>query len=380
MAAFSFRGLFSRIVVVAAFWLFVQISILFHLPNIDLCKELATTPASVTQPKTSRKKAKARSKTSQKSIQTTTPPDWVSIMRQNGLKRSAKHQKRFQERRWFLESQFPNRTEHRFSFMTCWYSAIAINDEWAYRHIWKNGGTTIQYQTRQKQGRLKDAYIRERRWMTLIRDPVNHFLSGWSECGEREEEEYPTEGDISVDERVYNYLQNKVIPLAEILKTDPGEHNCGHCALHSMPQANYLMSWRELAGVVTPQLEFVGAMKELEGVLGMLGLEYDTSRKKGRVYASNEELQKKFPRDISLLSDKTLRAICDFVAVDYFLWDYEPPEACMDLPSLQVKEDLTETDWKTLWRKWNQNPINLRGADPHLLPGYEYLTGDIMIQ
>ena len=207
-------------------------------------------------------------------------------------------------------------------------------------------------QTRKHQGRLKDPHIRDLRWMTLVRDPINHFLSGWSECGAREEEEYSP--SKSVDERVYNYLQNKIIPMADILRGEPGDAYCGECALHSMPQANFLMGWRELTGLVSPQLEFVGAMKELEGVLGMLGFEYDPTRKKGRVYADDNDLKEKFPRDISLLSDKTLRAICDFVAVDYFLWDYEPPEACRDVPSLQVKEDLTEVDWKPLWTQYQK--------------------------
>lgn len=161
----TMRKVLSWTTMAVAIWIVVQLSILFHLPSIQPCQMGGETsiisaleesvanvlshhqqsknsqerrPKSPTRPKDQPKKSPTKASPPSKSVETkddhdSSLTDWVSIMKKHGLVRSAKQQTRFQERRWFLESQFPNRTDHRFSFMTCWYSAIAIDDEFAYR-------------------------------------------------------------------------------------------------------------------------------------------------------------------------------------------------------------------------------------------------------
>ena len=62
-------------------------------------------------------------------------------------------------------------------------------------------------------------------------------------------------------------------------------------------------------------MEFVGDIRELPGLLKMLSVPYNASLPRGR---DRVDIKERFPRNITLLSNQTLRGICDFVAIDFF--------------------------------------------------------------
>jgi hypothetical protein len=101
---------------------------------------------------------------------------------------------------------------------------------------------------------------------------------------------------------------------------------------------------------IDPRLRFVGDLSELQGVLELLLPNYakrfeenpSHSRKrksggfdqKGSNSAAENTLKSKYfsaKAARESMSDETLRLICDFVAIDYYLFDFEIPEACRDL-------------------------------------------------
>ena len=82
------------------------------------------------------------------------------------------------------------------------------NDSWMYRHIFKNGGTFVENEVivlneqnnfglgmikkKQKNKHISLVQVERKRqnrqhskWIATVREPIEHFLSGWSECGER---------------------------------------------------------------------------------------------------------------------------------------------------------------------------------------------------
>ena len=68
---------------------------------------------------------------------------------------------------------------------------------WLYRHIWKSGGTSIQFlpiinghwKPLQQKG-LKYIAGYPRHIFTFVRDPIDHFISGFKESGKRRITEY----------------------------------------------------------------------------------------------------------------------------------------------------------------------------------------------
>ena len=196
-----------------------------------------------------------------------------------------------------------------------------LDDPLYSRHIWKNAGTTIEIQTQRPQRELPDSEIQRRKWVTLVRDPIDHFLSGLTECLSRDARRRA--GTKTMDERVSVWVRR--------VKRLRGKSRCGKCETHSFPQANFLLT-RE--GDVFSQMEFVGHIKELSGLLEMIGIPFNASLPRGKDHV---EIKEQFSRNITLLSNNTLRAICELVAIDYFLFDFEPPDACRDLPSLQFQ-------------------------------------------
>ena len=75
-------------------------------------------------------------------------------------------------------------------------------------------------------------------------------------------------------------------------------------------------------------MEFVGDLKELPAVLGLVGLTYNHSLETGRNASANLYTITHFPRRVDLLTNQTILKLCKFLAMDYYLLDYPLPEPC----------------------------------------------------
>jgi len=196
--------------------------------------------------------------------------------------------------------------------------AFIINKDYAFRHIFKSGGTTISEQTHH--GHIPQWGVGNRSLMTLVRDPIDHFLSGWAECGYRcfNEMMNLTISD-AYDDKIKAWLQYVQSPKRKpCLK---------RCMPHSLPQANYL--WKSDSKFEWDgKLDLVGDLDELPEFLELVNLHYKESVKNGKVAKDNEIKNRYFPRNKSILSNSTLQSICSFVALDYYLFSFEPPLAC----------------------------------------------------
>ena len=124
-------------------------------------------------------------------------------------------------------------------------------------------------------------------------------------------------------EEPYDFRVKSWLNLIKTLSTSSSA-----CHIHSFPQANFLLDANR---ALYSNLEFIGDLREIAGVLELVGFKFNSSLEGGRIAAENKFIQKYYPRRKDLLSNDTMRAICDFVALDYFLFDFELPDVCKDL-------------------------------------------------
>ena len=104
--------------------------------------------------------------------------------------------------------------------------------------------------------------------VAAVRDPIDHFLSGWAECGARDK---LLKADINgtYDERVFAWLN--------VARS----YTWGAtCVGHSLPQANFLllrMNRRRKQGksYFHPRVDLVGDMHELPQLLELAGFRYN---------------------------------------------------------------------------------------------------------
>ena len=194
-----------------------------------------------------------------------------------------------------------------------------LNDEYAFRHIYKNGGTTVHYQTATETKHIKfDNVDRNKKLLATVRDPIDHFLSGWAECGFRQNKNcksYFLRSFQSHDEKIMYWLSSF------------RKSGCW-CKVHSLPQSSFLLV-RDNDGQVIfdPSIDTLGHMTELPALLDFVGFPYNPSIANGR-NASLNIRKRKYPRNKSLLSESTILELCKFLALDYYMFDFEPPEVC----------------------------------------------------
>lgn len=262
---------------------------------------------------------------------------------QHQLSRSARHQKRFLSQRSKIKDAFPNTA--LYSPVPGQFAAVVLNNEWAYLHIWKSGGTTIEAQTGRGPKPFTAREIQQRKkWMTFVRSPIDHFLSGWSEWGFRiydkaqKRKDHDTIKRLRIesddyDTRIRTYLhltetmanQTKaIVGQSRKIMDYPQRFTATR---HSFPQANFLLD-NKSDQKVFENLKLVGDLNEMAPLLKLVGFQYNITRGKGRVAVENEIKQKYFPVRKDLISNATMLKICNFVAIDYFLFDFEPPEVC----------------------------------------------------
>jgi len=180
---------------------------------------------------------------------------------------------------------------------------------------------------------------------TTVRDPIDHFLSGWAECGFRSMrpnadpafKNYPAFNmDLGIDEQVQSWVkcvQGSTLKGDNVLPCK--------CSKHSYPQANFLLENDGQKYIIDPLIDLVGDLKDLPRLVEMTGFGYGRPiLPKGRDSSMNLLKIEKFPRDKTLLSDETLQRICDFVILDYYFFDYKPPEICRD----QIEADIASIE------------------------------------
>jgi hypothetical protein len=246
---------------------------------------------------------------------------------------SVLQQASLEAKRLQLRSIFPS--PRRFPVNAAEWAANLVTPEYAYLHIYKNGGTTVAAQT--QRGHVPLARVQKHQWFTFVRDPMDHFLSGWSECGHRSRKDrrkrlgLPPDGPMEANEVIppnllYDYDMRVSVWLTEVQTKSSKEW---HCNMHSFPQVNYMLN---RLGMIAPQLQLVGDLRELPGVLRLIGFDFSDEVPSGRNSTADTFLTTYYPRRLDLLSNETLRRLCDYLAIDYYLLDYAKPEACDDMP------------------------------------------------
>ena len=208
------------------------------------------------------------------------------------------------------------------------------------RHIFKSGGTTIENQVGRVSTSLDVPKFQKKHWFTLVRDPIEHFLSGWGECGIRKKPksvERPITWTLPYDERVAAWLEN----VKSLDKNNIGTS----CMRHSFPQGNFLVPGLATTNTTTaaaasasddtaqesniyPQMSLIGDLSELKSVMQFVGVPYNETIGDGRVGSTVPSKREYFPIRKDLLSRDTIKDICEFVAIDYFLFDFKIPKAC----------------------------------------------------
>jgi hypothetical protein len=239
----------------------------------------------------------------------------------SSLELSRIQQASFEKKRRLLKTIMPRARRYQ-AYLSDWGANI-VNEDYAYIHIFKNGGTTIAAQTRRNHTKIQSVQVHQRNWFTLVRDPIEHFLSGWAECGYRSRQRLMRSKELykEYDARVQKWLIRVQMVARRTNKMT--------CEVHSMPQVNMFLNNR---GAVPENLEIVGDLKELPAILGLVGFDYKPKVETGRNATENEFKQMHFPRRVDLLSSTTIRRLCDFLAIDYFLLDYPLPAPCADMP------------------------------------------------
>jgi len=209
------------------------------------------------------------------------------------------------------------------------YFAYILNDKYAFLHIFKNGGSSVEAQL--GRDHVRPSQVKNRGLLATLRDPIDHFLSGWSECGTRHEVPH-TSIDSTFDERIQMWLDH----IYSCRRNRAGFSFKGACAciIHSLPQVNFLLSLftkNKIAG----KIDLLGDLKELPELLRFAGFQYNNSIPSARVHAQRKS-NHKYPRNRTLISKETMRNICHFVRLDYYLLWFEPPPICRE----KIKSDL----------------------------------------
>ncbi len=251
----------------------------------------------------------------------------VQDLQDSNLCRSSRHQHKFFSTRAAVLSWIKTHKEQRHllygSVHYYKYFAFVLNEDYAFRHIFKSGGSTIEAQTGEIQ--VHQSKVGKRHLITTVRDPIDHFLSGWAECGHQQLSAMRRliNLDAPYDDRIQAWLQ--------FLKEESQKkmNRMMSCGDHSHPQANFLFR-SETEFDWDPKYAIIGDLDEMPGLLGMIGFPYNASITIGNMASENEIKNQYFPRDASLLSTRTIQDICRYVALDYYLFDFDPPSQCRE--------------------------------------------------
>eukprot|EP00934_Nitzschia_sp_Nitz4_P003803 Nitzschia sp. Nitz4//scaffold22_size323478//35548//36615//NITZ4_000499-RA/size323478-processed-gene-0.441-mRNA-1//-1//CDS//3329542911//3793//frame0 len=208
-----------------------------------------------------------------------------------------------------------------------------LSDNFAYLQIWGNGKGTVVKALKEQHGRTelgrKDPESRKRKWMALVQDPIIHFLHGFAKYELNLLETNPAmestliksweDTTLSYDKRVLQFLKR----VKTFTMIAPTAENSPF--MHALPQSNYILKYD---GSVHPNVALVGHTSEWQAMMevaGFQGTPDDTIPDKPSMLHL-----KYFPADPSMLSDKTLVRLCEFLALDYYWFGLDAPAACQE--------------------------------------------------
>jgi hypothetical protein len=241
------------------------------------------------------------------------------------------HQRKFLARKDRIVSEFDWLV--RFQSKLDRYAAIIISDKFSFLHVWKCGGTTVADIVGAEQWGLNETAIQQREWVAVVRDPIDRFLSAWAECGFRQMKESPEYKPLSTH-TVLNWLDGEydfrvrafLNEVREFTFPDPELS----CHTHAHPQTNFMINSK---GEIDNHVKMVGDLSELRPVLEIAGVQNVPLEQKGHRDASSNTVKgEKFPARRHLLQDQTLLELCKFYAMDYYLFEFEPPAVCLQSP------------------------------------------------
>ena len=255
-------------------------------------------------------------------------------MEERRLNKSYAHQIKFLRRKDQLLHSFSN--QQRFFVETGEFTLVALPDsDFSYLHIWKSGGTSVQLQPgASSQITLTHPQAEALDFFTFVRDPLDHFLSGWAEASlrffqEADQETLPAAWEpATYNQAIRSYLDN--VHREVEIRAGTNNHDGIDMThyIHSFPQANFLL---RKDGSIMAQVKVIGDMEEMYQVMDMIGFAKEDSKSQ-KIHARNAAEDKVkstfFPIRKEWISDDTLLEICKFVAMDYFLFDFEAPEVC----------------------------------------------------
>jgi hypothetical protein len=227
--------------------------------------------------------------------------------------------------------------EHRFDTSVDDYGAIVLSDEMAYLHIWANGNRTVikvaEDQSQETQRRKDFSEIKNRKWMALVRDPIQHFMEGWAlaelklvqEAREKDHDDLASlimasweTSDKSYDDRVSEFLDRVKEYSVQTITANISP------LMHALPQTNFLM---DDVGSLHPNIAMIGEVNEWKPMMELAGFRGDAYE---TVLDPLPTIRAKyFPSEVNRLSKNTLVKLCDFLALDYYLLSYDAPMACL---------------------------------------------------
>lgn len=82
-------------------------------------------------------------------------------------------------------------------------------------------------------------------------------------------------------------------------------------------------------GQIDQHVTIVGDLYEMKDVLKIAGFQNYTDKIKGRDSSANKVKSEYFPARRDLLHNQTILELCEFLVLDYYLFDFEPPEICV---------------------------------------------------
>jgi hypothetical protein len=184
------------------------------------------------------------------------------------------------------------------------------NDDWAYIHVLKAGGTTVQRQCRDKNSSIHSEAYKTHKMFTFVRDPVSHFIAGFKECAARHEPR-----------------RMKFQATNESLREWLFDYRKFWCFQHSVPQIEFLLYHH--GGKSEPlrfldQLQFVGDKEDMKRFFQQKKLPWKDSR----IERHKSRIKNALNITADNIDNSTLLQICNFTKIDYCFFDYEPPAVC----------------------------------------------------